>query len=131
MNIDPQVEVEVKEFFDEFVEAYPKKDIERYLNLFSQNEDLVMFGTAEKWLGWEEYKDAPAQEKERFEEISLAYDWLKINYCNDVAWIASEVKVTCKLGVEIMTIPARLTGVAVKENHQWKIVQGHISIASN
>jgi ketosteroid isomerase-like protein len=128
MNNDTQIENEVKEFFNEFVKAYPKEDIDRYLNLFAQNENLVMFGTSEKWLGWDEYKDAPAEEKERFEDISLEYEWLKVNSQGDVAWIASEVIVTLKVGVEIITIPARLTGVVAKKENQWKIVQGHISI---
>lgn len=130
MSNDPQIEMEVKSFFNKFVNAYSKEDIERYLNLFSQDENLVMLGTAEKWLGWEEYHNAPAQEKERFEEISLSYDWLKIGSHGSVAWIASEVKVTLKVGVEIMTIPARLTGVLIKKEDQWKIVQGHISVSS-
>jgi ketosteroid isomerase-like protein len=131
LNNNPQIEAEVKEFFNEFVEAYPKEDLNRYLKLFSQDEKLVMFGTAEKWLGWEEYKDAPAKEKERFEEISLEYDWLRVNSLDNVAWIASEVKVTLKVGIEIIKIPARLTGVVVKKDSQWKIVQGHISVYSN
>jgi len=130
LSNDTQIEKEVKEFFNEFVRAYSKEDIDRYLNLFSQDEKLVMFGTAEKWLGWKEYHDAPAKEKERFEEISLSYDWLKINSHGSVAWIAAEVAVTLKLGIEIVTIPARLTGVVVKKAEHWKIVQGHISVPS-
>ena len=122
--------MEVKEFFNEFVSAYSKEDVDRYLDLFSQDEKLVMFGTSEKWLGWDEYHDAPAKEKEQFEEISLSYDWLKINSHGSVAWTAAEVIVTLKVGIEIMTIPARLTGVAVKKDDQWKIVQGHISVSS-
>ena len=130
MANDPLLEGELKAFFDEFVEAYPKEDLARYLNLFSQDEDFVMFGTADRWLGWEEYKDAPAEEKARFDDISLSYDWLKINSHGDVAWIAAEVHISFKFGAENMIVPARLTGVAKKTEGKWKIVQGHISIAS-
>ena len=130
MSKDPKIETEVKAFFDEFVKAYPKEDLERYLNLFSQDENLVMFGTAEKWLGWDEYKDAPEKDKNRFDEIFLSYDWLSINSHGLIAWIAAEVKLTVKIGIEIMTIPARLTGVLKKIDDKWKIVQGHISVPS-
>ncbi len=125
---DPRVEAEVKAFFKEFVEAYPKDDLDRYLNLFLQDENLVMFGTGEKWLGWEEYKNAPAEDKERHGEISLTYDWLTINSHGIIAWIAAEVNVKVKIEGEWRSIPARLTGVLREIEGKWKIVQGHISV---
>lgn len=131
MTIDSQLEGEIKAFFDEFVEAYSKENLDRYLNLFLQDEDLVMFGTSEKWLGWDEYKNAPVKDKEQFDSISLSYDWLKINSHGDVAWAAAEVTMFLKFGAEQMTVPARLTGVARKIEGVWKIVQGHISVPSS
>ena len=109
MSNDPKTEAEVRAFFDEYIKAYPKDDLDRYLNLFSQDENLVMFGTNEKWLGWGEYKSAPAEDKERYGEISLEYDWLKVNSQGLVAWIAAEVKVNVKVEGEWRSIPARLT----------------------
>lgn len=131
MSNDPQTELEVKTFFDEFVKAYPKDDLDKYLALFSQDENLIMFGTGEKWLGWQDYKDAPAKDKERHGEISLTFDWLKVNSQGLVAWIAAEVKVNVKVEGEWRAIPARLTGVLKKTENEWKIVQGHISIPNN
>lgn len=128
MSNDSITETEVRAFFDEFVEAYPKDNLDRYLNLFSQNENLVMFGTGEKWLGWEEYKSAPAEDKERHGEIYLTYDWLTVNSHGPIAWIAAEVAVKVKVEEEERSIPARLTGVLKKIEGKWKIVQGHISI---
>ena len=128
MSNDTKTEAEVRAFFDEFVETYPKDDLDRYFNLFSQDENLVMFGTGEKWLGWEEYKNAPAVDKERHGEISLSYDWLKINSHGTIAWFAAEVQVKVKVEGEWRSIPARLTGVLKKIEAQWKIVQGHISV---
>ena len=128
MSNDPQTEAEIRAFFDEFVEAYPKDDLDRYLNLFLQDENLIMFGTGEKWLGWEEYKNAPVVDKERHGKISLSYDWLKINSHGSIAWFAAEVKVKVKVEGEWKSIPARLTGVVKKIEDKWKIVQGHISV---
>jgi len=128
LSNDSITETEVRAFFDEFVEAYPKDNLDRYLNLFSQDENLVMFGTGEKWLGWEEYKSAPAEDKERHGEIYLTYDWLTVNSHGPIAWIAAEVAVKVKVEEEERSIPARLTGVLKKFENKWKIVQGHISI---
>ena len=130
MSNESQTEAEVRSFFDEFVKAYPKDDIQRYLNLFLQDENLVMFGTGEKWLGWENYKGAPAEDKAKHGDISLSYDWLNINSFGPIAWIAAEVKVNVKVEGEWRGIPARLTGVLKKTEDKWKIVQGHISISS-
>ena len=128
MSNDSITEAEIRSFFDEFVETYPKDDLDRYLNLFLQNENLVMFGTGEKWLGWEEYKNAPAEDKIRHGEISLTYDWLRINSQGPVAWIAAEIAVKVIVEGEERSIPARLTGVLKKFESKWKIVQGHISV---
>lgn len=128
MSNDPKTEAEVRAFFKEFVEAYPKDDLDRYLNLFLQDENLVMFGTGEKWLGWENYKSAPAEDKERHGEISLTYDWLTINSHGTIAWIAAEINVKVKVEGEWRSIPARLTGVLREIEGKWKIVQGHISV---
>jgi ketosteroid isomerase-like protein len=127
MSNDPQTKKEIQAFFDEFIQAYPKDDIQRYLDLFQQDESLVMFGTAQKWLGWEEYKDAPAEERKRFNNISLGYEWVKINSHGDVGWLAAKVLVTLHYEVREIQIPARLTGVVRKIHGKWKIVQGHIS----
>ncbi|MCE7738577.1 MAG: nuclear transport factor 2 family protein [Candidatus Heimdallarchaeota archaeon] len=128
MSNDPKTEAEVRAFFDEYVEAYPKDDIQGYLNLFQQDENLVMFGTDEKWLGWEEYKSAAVKYNERRREISLTYDWLNVNSHGKVAWIAAEVNFKIKVEGEWRNIPARLTSVIKKNEDKWKIVQGHISV---
>ncbi len=128
MSNDSQTEAEIRSFFDDFVEAYPKEDLDRYLNLFLQDENLVMFGTGEKWLGWEEYKNAPAEDKIRHGEIYLTYDWLTVNSLGTVAWIASEVAVKVNVEGEERSFPARLTGVLKKIEGKGKIVQGHISV---
>ncbi len=126
---DPQTEKEIRAFFDEFIQAYPKDNIQRYLDLFQQDENLVMIGTAKKWKGWEEYKDAPAEERKRFNNISLSYDWLKINSHGDIGWLAAKVMVIMHFETREIKTPARLTGVVKKINGKWKIVQGHISVS--
>ena len=127
MNNDSQVVAEINSFIEKFVKAYSKTDINEYLSLFTKDENLVMFGTGEKWVGYENYKSAPQKDKDKFEDISIKFDWTKINYHGQIAWIAAEVTVSLKVAGQKMSVPARLTGVLKKEGNDWLIAQGHIS----
>ena len=125
---DAQVESEVKALFDEFVKAYPKDDIEKYLSFWEQSPDLVVFGTGEKWMGWEEYKSAPAEDRNKFDKIEMEYDWLKVNSSGSTAWLATEVTLKITIDDELMTLPARGTMVLIKTDGKWSIIQAHISM---
>ena len=125
---DAQVESVVKALFDDFVQAYPKDDIERYLSFWNQSPDLVVFGTGEKWVGWEEYKSAPAEDREKFDKIEMKYDWLKVNSLGSTAWLATEVTLKITIDDELMTLPARGTMVLIKTDGRWSIIQAHISM---
>ena len=127
MNNDSQVVAEINSFIEKFIKAYPKTDVNKYLSLFTKDENLVMFGTGEKWVGYENYKSAPQKDKDKFEDISIKFDWTKINYHGQIAWIAAEVTVNLKVAGQEMSVPARLTGVLKKEGNDWLIAQGHIS----
>jgi len=127
VNNDSQVVAEINSFIEKFVKAYSKTDINEYLSLFTKDENLVMFGTGEKWVGYENYKSAPQKDKDKFEDIPIKFDWTKINYHGQIAWIAAEVTVSLKVAGQKMSVPARLTGVLKKEGNDWLIAQGHIS----
>ncbi len=127
MNTDSQVIAEINTFLEKFIKAYSKKNVDEYLSLFAKDENLVMFGTGEKWVGYEEYKSAPQKDKDKFEEISITFDWKKINYHGQIAWLAAEVTVNLTIEGQTLSLPARLTGVLKKEGDEWLITQGHIS----
>ena len=127
MNTDSQVIAEINAFIEKFIKAYPKKNVDDYLSLFAKDENLVMFGTGEKWVGYEDYKSAPQKDKDKFEEISITFDWKKINYHGQIAWLAAEVTVNLTIEGQTLSLPARLTGVLKKEGDEWLITQGHIS----
>ena len=127
MNTDSQVIAEINNFIEKFIKAYPKNDVDEYLALFAKDENLVVFGTGEKWVGYEEYKSAPQKDKDKFGEISITFDWKKINYHGQIAWFAAEVTVNLIVGGQKLSLPSRVTGVLKKEGNEWFIKQGHIS----
>ena len=127
MNIDSQVITEISIFIEKFIKAYPKNDVDEYLALFAKDENLVVFGTGEKWVGYEDYKSAPQKDKDKFGEISITFDWKKINYHGQITWFAAEVTVNLIIGGQKVGVPARVTGVLKKKGDEWLIIQGHIS----
>lgn len=127
---DAQVESEIKALIDDFVKAYPKDDIDRYLSFWDRSPDLLVFGTGEKWLGWEDYKSAPALDRQQYDKIEMTYDWLKVNSQGSTAWLATEVTLKITIGNELITLPARGTMVLVKTDERWLIIQAHISSPS-
>ena len=127
MNSDSQIIAEINAFIEKFIKAYPKNNVDEYLSLFAKDENLVVFGTAEKWVGYEDYKTAPKKDKERFGEISITFDWKKINYHEQIAWFAAEATVNLLIKGVKLRLPARITGVLKKEGDNWMIQQGHIS----
>ena len=129
MNTDSQVITEINNFIEKFIKAYPKNDVDEYLSLFAKDENLVVFGTedGEKWVGYEDYKSAPQKDKDKFGEISITFDWKKINYHGQIAWFAAEVTVNLIIEGQKVSVPARVTGVLKKEGDEWLIKQGHIS----
>ncbi|MBY8986150.1 MAG: nuclear transport factor 2 family protein [Candidatus Lokiarchaeota archaeon] len=130
MKKDSQVLVELNKCIENFIKAYPKNNVDNYLDLFLKDEDLVMFGTGEKWVGGEDYKSAPQADKDKFDEIAITFDWKKINYHGPIAWLAAEVTVNITIGGQKASLPARLTGVLKKVGNEWLITQGHISSAA-
>jgi ketosteroid isomerase-like protein len=127
MNTDFQIMAELDSFIEKFIKAYPKDNVDDYLALFLKNEDLVMFGTGEKWVGWEDYKSAPQADKDKFEDISIKFDWKKLNYHGQIAWVAAEVTVSLIIEGQKVSVPARITSVLKKQGDDWLITQGHIS----
>lgn len=127
---DPQTAKEIRAFFDEFILAYSKDELHSYLDLFQQDENLVIFGTGQKWIGWKSYKDAPTEDRKRFDKISLSYEWLKINSHGDIGWVAASVVFMMHTKGKEIRAPARLTGIVKKIDGKWKIVQCHISISN-
>ena len=127
MKKNSQVLAEINDFIEKFIKAYPKNDVNEYLALFAKDENLVVFGTGEKWVGYEDYKSAPQKDKDKFGEISITFDWKKINYHGQIAWFAAEVTVNLIIEGQKVSAPARVTGVLKKEGDDWLIIQGHVS----
>lgn len=131
MNKDKQTIEEIQIVLDKMAESFAEKDIEKYLKLYAEGINIVIYGSqeGEKWTEVSEYKKSVLKDWKLTEKMNVHYNWLKLEYSNDVGWIASDISFEVFVGNQIMNIPGRFTAVLIKEKNQWKFVQTHFSMA--
>ncbi|MHA1555968.1 MAG: nuclear transport factor 2 family protein [Candidatus Heimdallarchaeota archaeon] len=131
MKENPQIENEIKLVFEEMAESFAEKDIKKYLNLYTNNTDVVIYGSqeGEKWTKVNDYRKSVLKDWKLTEKMTIHYDWFKITNSGDVAWTAIDIRFEATIGNQTMNIPGRLTAILVKEQNQWKITQSHFSMA--
>ncbi len=118
MVTNPQVEKEIKNLLNKIFESMKKKDIKAYLSFLDESEHIVAYGSepGERFVGYNNIKEAIKKDWERYDELALTIECLKIGSKGNVAWVASEVLVNLKFGGQEMSAPARNTMVFIKKN---------------
>lgn len=118
-------EDEVRKVLDELIEAQNAGDAERLRSMLSQRPDAVHIGTdAEEWETSNQLIDAVAAAGGG-DDVRAVADEIFIHVEGDVAWAEGRGRFTRPGGGER---PVRMTGVFIREDGQWKIVQSHASI---
>jgi uncharacterized protein (TIGR02246 family) len=116
---------EVRAVFDQMIEAQNAGDAERVRSMLSECPDAVHIGTdAEEWWTSKQVVDAVAAGGGG-DDIRTAADDIDVHVQGDVAWAEGRGRFTSAGGGER---PVRMTGVLVREDGQWKVVQSHASI---
>lgn len=116
---------EIRKLLNEVIEALNSGDAPRLRTMLSQRPDAVHIGTdaAEWWTGVQ-VVDAVAAAGGG-DDIRLVADDIDIHVLGDIAWTEGRGRFTRADGAER---PVRTTGVLVREDGQWKLVQSHASI---
>jgi len=130
MKADQTTEKEVKKVLDEMIQAYQTRDMNKIMDCFFTDPDLVMYGTGkdEKRVGMEQVKSQVKRDWEQAESTRLSYDWISVSSSGKVAWLASDVNFEVKAGGQNFRLEGRLTCVLEKRNGKWGIVQAHFSL---
>jgi uncharacterized protein (TIGR02246 family) len=116
---------EVRKVLDEMIEAQNAGDAERLRSMLSDRPDAVHIGTdAEEWWTSKQVVDAVAAVGGG-DDIQAVADDIDIHVQGDIAWAEGRGRFTRAGGGER---PVRLTGVLVREDGRWKVVQSHASI---
>jgi uncharacterized protein (TIGR02246 family) len=116
---------EVREVLDELLQAQNAADAGRLRSLLSERPDGVHIGTdAGEWWSSGQVVDAVAA-ADAGDDIRAVADDIDVHLQGDVAWVEGRGRFTRADGAER---PVRMTGVLVREDGQWKVVQSHASI---
>jgi ketosteroid isomerase-like protein len=116
---------EIRKLLNEVIEALNSGDAPRLRTMLSERPDAVHIGTdaAEWWTGVQ-VVDAVAAAGSG-DDIRLVVDDIDIHVLGDIAWAEGRGRFTRADGAER---PVQTTGVLVREDGQWKLVQSHTSI---
>ena len=116
---------EVRAVFNQVIEAQNAGDAERVRSMLSERPDAVHIGTdAEEWWTSGQVVDAVAAASGG-DDIRAVADDIDVHIHGDIAWAEGRGRFTRADGAER---PVRMTGVLVREDNQWKVVQSHASI---
>jgi ketosteroid isomerase-like protein len=116
---------EVRKALDEMIEAQNAGDAGRLRSMLSERPDAVHIGTdAEEWWTSGQVVDAVAAASGG-DDIRAVADDIDVHIHGDIAWAEGRGRFTRADGAER---PVRMTGVLVREDNQWKVVQSHASI---
>jgi ketosteroid isomerase-like protein len=116
---------EVRKVLDEMLEAQNAGDAGRLRSMLSERPGAVHIGTdAEEWWTSGQVVDAVAAASGG-DDIRAVADGIDVHIHGDIAWAEGRGRFTRADGAER---PVRMTGVLVREDNQWKVVQSHASI---
>jgi ketosteroid isomerase-like protein len=116
---------EIRKVLDGLLEAQNAGDRGRLRSLLSERPDAVHIGTdAEEWWSSGQVVDAVAATGGGDDIRAVAND-IDVHIHGDIAWVEGRGRFTRADGAGR---PVRMTGVLVREDGQWKVVQSHASI---
>jgi len=132
MKADAKTEAAVLAVMDKFMQDYQKRDIEGLMSIFAPDEDQVMYGTGvdEKRIGRDEIRFQAERDWSQTEALTFKFTWQQISAAGPVAWLAADGLGQGEAGGEKFEFPVRMTAVFEQRDHQWLLVQAHISLPS-
>jgi ketosteroid isomerase-like protein len=132
----------VDKIIREYVSALDSADTDKLLNLYAKNPDIIVIGTGD------EFYTGHDQVEKFYKEFKLTLSqWTKRHFTlseletkliDGIAWFSSrldlsfehKVKAKGKTKVKLIEKKIRFTGVLIKEEGNWKLVQSHMSLPS-
>jgi uncharacterized protein (TIGR02246 family) len=124
---------QVKTVIDQFFHAMDTQDMELMEEVIAHDEEMAHIGTesSERWNGWQVLRNATDHQFENLTsyEVTIQDQLIRLSRNGDAAWFAHNQDATITSGDSTTEMNnARMTGVLEKRDHEWKIVQTHLSI---
>jgi ketosteroid isomerase-like protein len=127
---DPQIEKEVKQFLDDYMKAYEKKDLAGVMAMVAPDDNVVFVdpGPKGRYVGPEQIKKSYEQDFAQFKSLATKYTWTSIDGKGDLAWFVTELTSEVDLGDEKFSLPARWSGLLEKRQGKWLLIQSHYAV---
>jgi len=136
LNIDKE-KARVSELLDQLATATEGGDIEAVEKIWCPKEKSLLLGTEnnEKLMGWAAIKKAIGNQSSAFSEMLISITDQNIWLSEDgrTAWFFEELNYNFIYKDKARSFEGiRFTGVMVQNpDNMWKLVQGHMSVASH
>jgi ketosteroid isomerase-like protein len=110
--------------------AFEGLDAKKLDENFSHTEGLTAFGTDEDefFYGWEQYKSVHQTQFRVVKRFRFTSTDMRTFVHGDTAWFSDRVhwQIETKAGEKVDT-KVRISGVMLKQQSKWRIVQWHVS----
>jgi ketosteroid isomerase-like protein len=132
----------VDKIIREYVSSLDSADTDRLLSLYAKSPDIVVIGTGEEfYIGYDQVEKFYKEFKltlARWNKRHFSLTRVETKLIDGIAWFSSrldlsfehKVKSKGKTKVKLIEKKIRFTGVLIKEEGNWKLVQSHMSLPS-
>jgi ketosteroid isomerase-like protein len=124
----------IKTLFDKYSEGWKELNIDKFSQIFLTNNDLVIITNTHKYIGWDSWK-ANIVEYFSFASnavISFREEIIIVHPSGKLAWLSAVEDANWMKGDESKIVrDMRVSWVLEKIDGDWKVVQGHWSLAKD
>lgn len=123
----------IKLVLEKYAIANENQDMAMIEEIWCPSERIISFGTAsgEKLMGWAEIKQAVETQFDQFSNTFISYrdQIIEVNEAGNTAWFSEIINYNFIREGEAHSYEGlRYSGVLVKKDGKWKLVQTHMSV---
>ncbi len=132
INIENEKDA-IKLVLEKYASANENQDMGLIEDIWCPSERIVSFGTVsgEKMIGWAEIKTAVQNQFDAFSNTFISYNdqIIEVNKTGNTAWFSEIINYNFILDGKAHSYEGlRYTGVLVKKEGKWLLVQTHMSV---
>jgi ketosteroid isomerase-like protein len=131
-----QDNLDIEHLLENYIIANETQDFVLIESIWSDESDIILYGTDshERLTGWDNIRDAIKSQFGHIEDtyISASDQVIKINCTGNTAWFAEAINYNFMYNGEAKKFEGlRFTGVVLKIDGNWKLVQAHLSVPAS
>lgn len=126
----------IEQVLEKYIIANETQDIDLIEHIWSPTSDIILYGTDshERLMGWTNIRKAVKSQFSQIDEtyIAASDQFIKISEDGITAWFAENLQYNFMYKGEAQKYEGlRFTGVLVKNEDGWKVVQAHLSVPAS